>query len=51
MGPGAKAIGSVDLTWLVGSVVAGAVYLVIGRPTRSALYAPNYKLAPVEVSA
>ena len=38
-GPGAKALGNVDLTWLVGSVVAGLVYLVIGRPSRSPLYA------------
>jgi hypothetical protein len=36
----------VDLTWLVGSVVAGAVYLVIGRPSRSSLYAPSYKPEP-----
>jgi NCS1 family nucleobase:cation symporter-1 len=46
IGPGARALGNVDLTWLVGSVVAGAVYLVIGRPSRSALYAPNYKAEP-----
>jgi nucleobase:cation symporter-1, NCS1 family len=37
-GPGANALGGVDLTWLAGSVVAGAVYLVIGRPSRSSLY-------------
>lgn len=51
MGPGAKAIGNVDLTWLVGSVVAGAVYLVIGRPTRSSLYAPSYSSEPEKVGA
>ena len=46
MGPGASALGNVDLTWLVGSVVAGAVYLVIGGPSRSSLYAPSYKPEP-----
>ena len=46
MGPGAKALGNVDLTWLVGSVVAGCVYLVIGRPSMSRLYAPGYEPEP-----
>ncbi len=36
-GPAAKAIGNIDLTWLVGAVVAGVVYLVLGRPSRSPL--------------
>jgi NCS1 nucleoside transporter family len=40
-GPGAGALGNVDLTWLVGSVVAGVLYLILGRPQRSALYAKD----------
>jgi nucleobase:cation symporter-1, NCS1 family len=39
----AKSIGNIDLTWLVGSIVAGAVYLVIGRPSRSPLYSKRYQ--------
>jgi nucleobase:cation symporter-1, NCS1 family len=35
-GPLAKAMGGVDLSWLVGSVVAGAVYLLL-RPRPTAL--------------
>ena len=35
MGPAATALHDVDLTWLVGSVVAGVVYLVVGRPSVS----------------
>lgn len=38
-GPLARAMGGVDLSWLVGSVVAGAVYLLL-RPRPTALPAP-----------
>jgi len=37
-GPGANALGGVDLTWLVGPIVAGAVYFIIGRPSVAPLY-------------
>jgi len=37
-GPGANALGGVDLTWLVGPIVAGAVYFAIGRPSVAPLY-------------
>jgi len=49
----AKAIGNIDLTWLVGSVVAGAIYLVVGRPSVSPLFSPGYKpeATPVEAGA
>jgi nucleobase:cation symporter-1, NCS1 family len=33
-GPGARAFGNVDLTWLVGAFVAGVCYLVLSRPQR-----------------
>jgi hypothetical protein len=49
MGPAATALHDVDLTWLVGSVVAGVVYLVIGRPSRSSLFSKTYKPAVKEV--
>jgi len=49
MGPAATALHDVDMTWLVGSVVAGAIYLVIGRPSRSPLFSPTYEPAPKEV--
>jgi nucleobase:cation symporter-1, NCS1 family len=42
-GPIANAIGKIDMTWLVGSIVAGAVYLVIGRPSKSPLYTKSYQ--------
>jgi len=47
-GPAAKAIGNVDLTWLVGAVVAGVLYFVLGRPTRSPLFSSNYEPEPVK---
>jgi NCS1 nucleoside transporter family len=50
-GPGAKAIGNTDLTWLVGSIVAAVVYLIIGRPKVSSLYARNYNPDTAEVGA
>jgi toxin CptA len=50
-GPGAKAIGNTDLTWLVGSIVAAVVYLIIGRPKVSSLYARNYNPDTAKVGA
>ncbi|MGC0416155.1 NCS1 family nucleobase:cation symporter-1 [Embleya sp. AB8] len=35
-GPGAEAIGNVDLSWLAGSLVAGGLYLLLGRRERAA---------------
>ncbi len=37
-GPGANALGGVDLTWVAGPIVAGAVYFIIGRPSVAPLY-------------
>lgn len=31
-GPGAKALGNIDLSWLAGAAVAGAIYYLTGRP-------------------
>jgi len=49
MGPASTALHDVDLTWLVGSVVAGAIYLVIGRPSRSSLFSKTYTPLAEEV--
>ncbi len=51
MGPAATALHDVDMTWLVGSIVAGAVYLAIGRPSVSPLFARSYKPVAKEVNA
>jgi NCS1 nucleoside transporter family len=40
-GPGAKALGNVDLSWLAGAIVAGAVYLALRpRPVQAAAPQP-----------
>lgn len=41
-GPAATAIGNIDLTWLVGAVVASLVYLLLGRPSVSPLFSAAY---------
>jgi NCS1 family nucleobase:cation symporter-1 len=35
-GPGAKALGNIDLSWLAGSLAAGIIYAVLGARRRSA---------------
>ena len=49
-GPAARALGGVDLTWLVGAIVAGGCYLVLGNPSRS-LYARKTARKPLPTQA
>jgi len=45
----ATAIGNIDLTWLVGAVVGGGVYLIIGRPSVDPLFSKSYTPSPEKV--
>ena len=47
-GFGATAIGNIDLTWLVGAVVGGGIYLIIGRPSVDPLFSQELHAEPRE---